>query len=78
MCNILPGVVDTEGLWVHYDQAKQLELPHTKYFDQCKEQGNICTAERCAQWIASVMMEKKTIEEFSKQWSMKDWTPPTE
>jgi len=73
VANILPGVVDTEGLWEHYDLAKKAELPHVAYFDAVKEEKKIISAEECARFIAYVLTE--TLDgDYSKQWSIADET----
>lgn len=73
VANILPGVVDTEGLWEHYDLAKKAALPHVAYFDAVKEEKKIISAEECAKFIAFVLTETSD-QEYSKQWSIADET----
>ena len=73
VANILPGVVDTEGLWEHYELAKKAALPHVAYFDAVKEEKKIISTEECAKFIAFVLTETSD-QEYSKQWSIADET----
>lgn len=70
ICNILPGMVDTEGVWDHYEKAKKLNLEHTKYFDIGKENGDMISPAQCAKFIRGILMEAP-YDEYSKQWSRK-------
>lgn len=73
VCNILPGMVDTEGLWDHYNKAKNLNLEHTKYFEMGRDSGDMISAEECAQFIKCLLLDVPN-EKFSRQWSRKnDW-----
>ncbi|XP_066923219.1 uncharacterized oxidoreductase SERP2049-like [Clytia hemisphaerica] len=65
---VLPGVVDTEGLWDHYDLAKKQELPHTAYFDQVKREGKILSSEASAKFLKYVMCDTSE-EDFPKEWN---------
>lgn len=71
IANLLPGVVDTEGLWEHYNLAKEQQLPHVAYFDKVKEENNISTAETAAKFIKFVLLDTKS-EEYSKEWNIHD------
>ena len=73
VANVLPGVVDTEGLWEHYELAKKAGLPHVAYFDAVKQEKKIISAEECARFIAFVLTETSD-QEYSKQWSIADET----
>lgn len=73
IANIMVGIVDTEGLWEHYELAKAADLPHTKYFDSAKAEGKIKSAAECAERIKFVMLDTDDIE-FSKDWSINDET----
>jgi len=73
VANVLPGVVDTEGLWEHYDLAKKASLPHVAYFDSVKKENKIISAEECAKFIAYVLMDSSE-QDYSKQWSIADET----
>ena len=73
VANVLPGVVDTEGLWEHYDLAKDASLPHVAYFDAVKRENKIISAEECAKFIAYVLVESAD-DDYSRQWSIADET----
>lgn len=74
VCNILPGMVDTEGVWDHYEKAKKLELEHAKYFISGKESGDMISAPQCAKFIKGILMDVPD-SDYSKQWSKKThWT----
>ena len=70
---VTPGVVDTEGLWEHYNLAKELDLPHVKYFDVIKAQNKVISAQECASFLTYVLM-KSDDEDYSKVWSINDET----
>ena len=67
-----PGIVDTEGLWDHYKLAKSLNLPHTSYFDQAKESGEMLDADFVAHFLSFVLMETDDKEFSEKEWSISD------
>jgi len=71
IASVLPGVVDTEGLWNHYDLAKSQHLPHTAYFDIVKEEGKIISSEVSAKFLKYVMVDSVD-EEFSTEWNIHD------
>lgn len=73
VASLLPGVVDTEGLWEHYELAKKQELPHVSYFDHVKKENKICTAELSAKFIKYVLVDSSD-DEFSKEWNIHDQT----
>jgi len=73
VANVLPGVVDTEGLWEHYELAKKAALPHVEYFDAVKREKKIISAEECARFIAYVLADTSD-HDYSKQWSIADET----
>ena len=68
---VMPGVVDTEGLWEHYELAKAQQLPHVEYFDTVKLNGQIISSEECAQFFSYVLCET-TQEDYSKEWRVND------
>lgn len=71
IANILPGVVDTEGLWEHIKLAKEQTLPHVEYFDKVQKEGQMLSAELSAKFIKFVLMDT-TCDEFSKEWNIHD------
>lgn len=71
IANLLPGIVDTEGLWEHYRLAKEQNLPHISYFDKAKEEGSIYTAEVAGRFIKFVLTETSQ-EEYSNEWKIND------
>ena len=71
IANVLPGVVDTEGLWEHIKLAKGQHLPHVAYFDQVQKEGKIISAEMSAKFIQYVLLETSN-EEFSREWNIHD------
>ena len=71
IANVLPGVVDTEGLWEHIKLAKTLQLPHVGYFEKMEMENKILCAETSAKFIQFVLLET-TKEEFSKEWNIHD------
>lgn len=71
IASVLPGVVDTEGLWEHYDLAKSQQLPHTSYFDDVKREGKIFSSELSAKFLKYVMVNSVD-EEFSTEWNIHD------
>ena len=71
IANILPGVVDTEGLWEHIRLARGQQLPHVGYFDQVEKEGKILSAEMSAKFIRFVLLETSK-EEFSREWNIHD------
>ena len=70
---VTPGVVDTEGLWEHYELAKAQHLPHVQYFDTVKAEKKIISAQECAAFLAFVLM-KTDDKDYSKQWAINDET----
>lgn len=71
IANVLPGVVDTEGLWEHIKLANQHELPHVQYFDQVQKEGKILSTETSAKFICFVLLHTSD-EEFSREWNIHD------
>ena len=71
VANILPGVVDTEGLWEHIKLANEQNLPHVKYFDNVQEQGLMLKPEESAKFIKYVLIES-TDAEFPGEWNIHD------
>ena len=71
IANVLPGVVDTEGLWQHIVLAKEQKLPHVSYFDKVQEEGKILSAEFAAKFLKFVLVDTAS-EEFSKVWNIHD------
>ena len=71
VASLLPGVVDTEGLWEHYELAKQQQLPHVSYFDQVKKENKISSAEFSAKFIKYVLVDSADAD-FSKEWNIHD------
>lgn len=71
IANMLPGVVDTEGLWEHIKLAKQQSLPHVEYFDHCIKENLILSAEDSAKFMKFVLLET-TNEEYSTEWNIHD------
>jgi len=71
IAEVLPGVVDTEGLWEHVKLAKEHCLPHVSYFDQVQKEGKISSAEFAAKFLKFVLVDTES-EEFSKVWNIHD------
>ena len=78
-----PGIVDTEGLWHHYELAKNQNLPHTIYFDQAKKENKIWSVEESARFLAYFLTETTRYEYSAQEWNMDDethwpkWKEPT-
>jgi len=73
VANVLPGVVDTEGLREHYVLATKADLPHVAYFDQVKQEKKIISAQECATFITYILLDTSD-SDYSKQWSIADET----
>lgn len=71
IAEILPGVVDTEGLWEHIKLAKEHQLPHVSYFAQVEKEGKILSTELAAKFLKFVLVDAAD-EEFSKVWNIHD------
>lgn len=71
IAEVLPGVVDTEGLWEHIKLAKEHQLPHVSYFDDVQKEGRMLSAELAAKFLKFVLVDSKD-EEFSKVWNIHD------
>lgn len=71
IAEVLPGVVDTEGLWEHIKLAKEHQLPHVSYFAKVEKEGKIFSAEVAAKFLKFVLVDTAD-EEFPKVWNMHD------
>ena len=71
IANVLPGVVDTDGLWEHIALAKEQKLPHVSYFDKVQAEGKILSVEFAAKFLKFVLVDTAS-EEFSKIWNIHD------
>lgn len=71
IAEVLPGVVDTEGLWEHIKLAKEHQLPHVSYFDEVQREGKILSSEAAAKFLKFVLVDAAD-EEFSKVWNIHD------
>lgn len=69
IADVLPGVVDTEGLWEHIKLAKEQQLPHVSYFDEVQREGKMLSAEFAAKFLKFVLVDSSD-EEFSKVWNI--------
>lgn len=71
IAEVLPGVVDTEGLWEHVKLATEQNLPHVSYFDKVQREGKISSAEFAAKFLKFVLADT-TSEEFPREWNIHD------
>lgn len=71
IADVLPGVVDTEGLWEHIKLAKEQKLPHVSYFDAVQKDGKMVSAEFAAKFLKFVLVDSSD-KEFSKVWNIHD------
>lgn len=71
IAEVLPGVVDTEGLWEHIKLAKEHQLPHVSYFAKVEKEGKIFSAEVAAKFLKFVLVDTAD-EEFPKVWNIHD------
>lgn len=71
IAEVLPGVVDTEGLWEHIKLAKEHQLPHISYFTKVEKEGKIFSAELAAKFLKFVLVDTAD-EEFSRVWNIHD------
>ena len=71
IAEVLPGVVDTEGLWEHIKLAKEHQLPHVSYFAEVQKEGKMLSAEFSAKFLKFVLVDSRD-EEFSKVWNIHD------
>ena len=71
IAEVLPGVVDTEGLWEHIKLANEHQLPHVSYFAEVQKEGRILSAELAAKFLKFVLVDTIN-DEFSKVWNIHD------
>ena len=71
IASVLPGVVDTEGLWEHIKLAKEHRLPHVSYFDKVQRDGKMVSAEFCAKFLKFILMDTSS-DEYSQVWNIHD------
>lgn len=71
IAEVLPGVVDTEGLWEHIKLANEHQLPHVSYFAKVQKEGRILSAELAAKFLKFVLVDTVN-DEFSKVWNIHD------
>lgn len=67
-----PGLVDTQGVRTHYEQASALSLPHTKFFDEAFEKGWTTDRAQLMQFIDLVLSTPSDVF-TAKEWRFSDW-----
>eukprot|EP00933_Yihiella_yeosuensis_P061500 TRINITY_DN64322_c0_g1_i1.p1 TRINITY_DN64322_c0_g1~~TRINITY_DN64322_c0_g1_i1.p1 ORF type:complete len:257 (-),score=49.18 TRINITY_DN64322_c0_g1_i1:60-830(-) len=70
--SLSPGLVDTEGVRDHVQKARNLDLPHVKFFDQAFEKGWTTDMQQLIQLVDELVA--MDAERFtSQEWRFSEW-----